>query len=110
MPRDGNGHDWRRHVSDILADEMEGGKVLIFAHHRNVLDSLERGVLQGSGAEYIRIDGRTKARSRACWGLYFEVESCGLPVCRAYLVSCQMLRLWENGAPPPGFLSQSIAV
>lgn len=49
-----------RHVSDVLADEMTGGKVLVFAHHRNVLDALEQGVLKTGKVEYIRIDGRTK--------------------------------------------------
>ena len=49
-----------RHVSDILADEMTGGKVLVFAHHRNVLDALEQSVVRTGRVEYIRIDGRTK--------------------------------------------------
>lgn len=52
--------DFRRHVSDVLADEMTGGKILVFAHHRNVLDALEQGVLKTGRVEYIRIDGRTK--------------------------------------------------
>lgn len=52
----------RRHVSDILADEMTGGKVLVFAHHRNVLDALEQAVVRTGRVEYIRIDGRTKVR------------------------------------------------
>lgn len=52
-----------RHVSDILADEMSGGKVLVFAHHRNVLDALEQSVVRTGRVEYIRIDGRTKVRS-----------------------------------------------
>lgn len=51
-----------RHVSDILADEMTGGKVLVFAHHRNVLDALEQAVVRTGRVEYIRIDGRTKVR------------------------------------------------
>lgn len=53
----------RRHVSDILADEITGGKVLVFAHHRNVLDALENGVLTRGSIEFIRIDGRTKVSS-----------------------------------------------
>lgn len=54
------GFDFARHVSDILADEITGGKVLVFAHHRNVLNALEEGVLKAGGVEYIRIDGSTK--------------------------------------------------
>ncbi|CAM9436857.1 unnamed protein product, partial [Hapterophycus canaliculatus] len=53
-----------RHVSDVLADEMTGGKVLVFAHHRNVLDALERAVVKTGRVEYIRIDGRTKPKDR----------------------------------------------
>lgn len=49
-------------MSDILADEMTGGKVLVFAHHRNVLDALEQSVVRTGRVEYIRIDGRTKVR------------------------------------------------
>lgn len=49
-------------MSGILADEMMGGKVLVFAHHKNVLDALEIGVLRRGGIEFIRIDGRTKVR------------------------------------------------
>lgn len=51
-------------MSDILADEMTGGKVLVFAHHRNVLDALEQGVLRTGRVEYIRIDGRTKVKTQ----------------------------------------------
>lgn len=54
---------FHRHVSDVLADEMTGGKVLVFAHHRNVLDALEQGVLKTGNVEYIRIDGRTKVNT-----------------------------------------------
>lgn len=39
---------------------MTGGKVLVFAHHRNVLDALEQSVVRTGRVEYIRIDGRTK--------------------------------------------------
>ncbi|CAM9597424.1 unnamed protein product, partial [Ectocarpus sp. 13 AM-2016] len=53
-----------RHVSDVLADEMTGGKILVFAHHRNVLDALEQSVVRTGRVEYIRIDGRTKPKDR----------------------------------------------
>lgn len=70
-----------RHVSSILADEMTGGKVLVFAHHRNVLDALEMGVLKRCGVEFIRIDGRTKV-SAAVGSLvnltYFELRYIGV--------------------------------
>lgn len=49
---------------DILSDKMTGGKLLVFAHHRNVLDALEQGVLKSGHVEYIRIDGRTKVSMR----------------------------------------------
>lgn len=42
---------------------MTGGKVLVFAHHRNVLDALEQSVVRTGRVEYIRIDGRTKVRT-----------------------------------------------
>ncbi|CAM9993831.1 unnamed protein product, partial [Choristocarpus tenellus] len=46
-----------------MLDKMSG-KVLVFAHHKNVLDALDKGVLKNGGIEYIRIDGRTKAKDR----------------------------------------------
>ncbi|CAM9826147.1 unnamed protein product, partial [Phaeothamnion confervicola] len=55
-----------RHIQDIVSDDM-AGKVLVFAHHKNVLDALERGVLKVKGAHavpYIRIDGRTRPKDR----------------------------------------------
>lgn len=51
-------------MSDVLADEMTGGKILVFAHHRNVLDALEQSVVRT--VEYIRIDGRTKVSAIGC--------------------------------------------
>lgn len=55
---------FNRHVFDILSDKMTGGKLLVFAHHRNVLDALEQGALKSGHIEYIRIDGRTKVSMR----------------------------------------------
>lgn len=55
---------FHRHVFGILSDKMTGGKLLVFAHHRNVLDALEQGVLKTGHVEYIRIDGRTKVSMR----------------------------------------------
>lgn len=49
-------------MSGILAEEMMGGKVLVFAHHKSVLDALESGVLRRGGIDFIRIDGRTRVR------------------------------------------------
>lgn len=46
---------------------MTGGKLLVFAHHRNVLDALEQGVLKSGHIEYIRIDGRTKVSMQLCF-------------------------------------------
>lgn len=40
-----------------------GGKVLVFAHHRNVLDGICR-YLRGNDVEYIRIDGMTQSSDR----------------------------------------------
>ena len=64
-----------RHVSEILSDEMTGGKVLVFAHHRNVLDALEQGVLKTSRVEYIRIDGRTKVDTIDVRGTFITLHS-----------------------------------
>ncbi|CAM9872577.1 unnamed protein product [Discosporangium mesarthrocarpum] len=52
-----------RHVQDILSDDMSG-KVLVFAHHKNVLDALDDSVLKKGERKYIRIDGRTKPKER----------------------------------------------
>lgn len=80
-----------RHVSDILADEMTGGKVLVFAHHRNVLDALEEAVVRTGRVEYIRIDGRTKVGS--CAGVISRVFVRWLPLGgRCFDVpTCEML-------------------
>mmetsp|Transcript_21390 Transcript_21390/g.63938 ORF Transcript_21390/g.63938 Transcript_21390/m.63938 type:complete len:768 (+) Transcript_21390:188-2491(+) len=53
-----------RRVRSLLSGDEEGfrGKVLIFAHHRAVLDGLARGALRH--VRHIRIDGTTAARDR----------------------------------------------
>ena len=71
----------RRHVTDILADEMTGGKVLVFAHHRNVLDALEQSVVRTGRVEYIRIDGRTKVMTWAIYGFRVRSQSGGCIRC-----------------------------
>ncbi|KAJ1454694.1 P-loop containing nucleoside triphosphate hydrolase protein [Pelagophyceae sp. CCMP2097] len=50
-----------RHVDKILSAEG-AGKLLIFAHHRHVLDDLSAGVLKN--VPHIRIDGNTPAKDR----------------------------------------------
>jgi hypothetical protein len=40
------------------------GKVLVFAHHQNVLDALQQQLCEGDGLGYVRIDGRTSAADR----------------------------------------------
>lgn len=65
-------------MSDVLADEMTGGKILVFAHHRNVLDALEQSVVRTGRVEYIRIDGRTKVSKCGCVAVLLDST---LPAC-----------------------------
>ncbi|CAM9208687.1 unnamed protein product [Chrysoparadoxa australica] len=53
----------KNHVKQVVADGMSG-KMLVFAHHLNVLNALEKEVLLEMGISYIRVDGRTKAKDR----------------------------------------------
>mmetsp|Transcript_18830 Transcript_18830/g.61423 ORF Transcript_18830/g.61423 Transcript_18830/m.61423 type:complete len:843 (+) Transcript_18830:58-2586(+) len=54
-----------RRISDLLHgvdEERFSGKMLVFAHHRKVLDTLANGILRD--IKYIRIDGTTPAKDR----------------------------------------------
>ena len=103
-------HSPGRHVSDILADEMTGGKVLVFAHHRNVLDALERSVVRTGRVEYIRIDGRTKVGATAtarlkhdCYAVYLRrlrLTSMPFQPCNYYHVSRRWSRISEDHPNP----------
>ena len=59
-------------VREILSSEL-GGKVLIFAHHRNVLDGIEKGCLEG--VRHIRIDGSTAPRERQAQVERFQTDA-----------------------------------
>lgn len=48
-------------VKELLADPVSG-KILVFAHHRQVLDRIEAGALKD--VPHIRIDGSTRPRDR----------------------------------------------
>jgi hypothetical protein len=37
-------------------------QLLVFAHHKNVLDALEKNCVKGTKIGYIRIDGRTRPK------------------------------------------------
>ena len=50
------------HLSQFLDDDMSG-KVLVFAHHRTVLDEID-SYLSSKGVDHIRIDGQTMSRDR----------------------------------------------
>jgi hypothetical protein len=66
-------------------------KVVIFAHHVNVMNQLQRGVLDCPGADgaasarapYVRLDGSADGAARAAAVLRFRTD----PACRAALVS-----------------------
>lgn len=87
-----------RHMSDILADEMTGGKVLVFAHHRNVLDALEQSVVRTGRVEYIRIDGRTKVGMEVLLYLLFVTSAVPKNECCAGFL-LRLCTLYLDGVP-----------
>ena len=56
--------------SALLGDENED-KFLVFAHHIDILDEIER-VVQKHNIEYIRIDGSTSSEKRALYVNEFQ--------------------------------------
>lgn len=50
------------HLGQFLDDDLSG-KVLVFAHHRLVLDEIDN-FLSNRGVDHIRIDGQTMSRER----------------------------------------------
>lgn len=61
-------------------------KVVAFAHHRNVLDTLQAGVVEGgavSARAVVRIDGSTEGVARQSAVHAFQ----SLPTCRLALLS-----------------------
>jgi SWI/SNF-related matrix-associated actin-dependent regulator of chromatin subfamily A-like protein 1 len=63
-------------------DDKTAGKVLVFAHHRAVLDGLS-SFLSRRGTESIRIDGQTQPRDRFARVKHFQTSS----VCRVALLA-----------------------
>lgn len=63
-------------------DDKTSGKVLVFAHHRAVLDGLSM-FLSRRGTECIRIDGQTQPRDRFARVKHFQTSS----VCRVALLA-----------------------
>lgn len=59
-------------VRHLLADELSG-KMLIFAHHRDVLDQIEKKALRN--LPYIRIDGSTQPRERQARTQRFQTDA-----------------------------------
>lgn len=67
------------HVEEFLANPVSG-KLLIFAHHKKVLDRLSV-FLVGRGNDFIRIDGSTASKSRHERMVRFQtVPSCRVAV------------------------------
>lgn len=65
-----------RRVLDLLQGDDEdkfSGKMLVFAHHRKVLDTLADGILQH--VKYIRIDGTTPAKDRQSRVVRFQNDA-----------------------------------
>jgi len=61
-------------ISRRVAEILKGpGKVLVFAHHRVVLDTLSRTVL--ANVPHIRIDGTTAARDRQVRATKFQADA-----------------------------------
>jgi hypothetical protein len=50
------------------------GKLLVFAYHQSVLDSLEEQLCQHQGLGYIRIDGKTAAQTRQALVHRFQTD------------------------------------
>jgi hypothetical protein len=62
-----------QHLDAMLGDEL-GGKLVIFAHHREVLDAIEEQCLSRKKFKYVRIDGRTLARKRQASVVSFQED------------------------------------
>ncbi len=69
------------HVKAFL-DDPHAGKLLIFAHHRAVMDAIARYVVD-RGENLIRIDGQTSGRDRHDNTIYFQTT----PSCRVALLA-----------------------
>jgi SWI/SNF-related matrix-associated actin-dependent regulator 1 of chromatin subfamily A len=70
-----------KHIGIFIKDPMSG-KVLIFAHHRVVMDKIAEYLKQGD-IEHIRIDGRSTGRHRHASVLNFQSSS----TCRVALLA-----------------------
>lgn len=67
-------------LKEVLSDDL-GGKVLVFAHHRAVMDGIEEGALKD--VPHIRIDGSTASKQRQNLVDIFQTD----PACRVALLS-----------------------
>jgi SWI/SNF-related matrix-associated actin-dependent regulator of chromatin subfamily A-like protein 1 len=70
-----------QHIKKFL-DDPNSGKILIFAHHRVVMDAIAQ-YLDSSNVNMIRIDGQTSGRDRHESTRYFQNE----PSCRVGLLA-----------------------
>ena len=59
------------YIRDFLNDKLKG-KLLIFGHHKNVLDGICKYLDNYGGAEYIRIDGTTPSKDRQSRVQFFQ--------------------------------------
>ena len=66
----------------IFLDNPRNGKLLIFAHHRVVMDSLAEYIV-GRGVDMVRIDGQSSGRERHTNTTYFQAT----PTCRVALLA-----------------------
>jgi len=62
-----------KHVEAFIANKL-GGKLLIFAHHRAVLDGISK-YLKEAGEEIIRIDGHTSGKERHRLVTHFQASA-----------------------------------
>ncbi|GMI35770.1 hypothetical protein TrCOL_g10840, partial [Triparma columacea] len=69
-----------RHVKHFIKEE--GGKLLIFAHHKEVLKRIEDECLVDGGCGYIKIDGSTLPKRRQNLVNKFQDD----PKCRVALL------------------------
>ena len=70
-----------QHMNTFLSDPLSG-KLIVFAHHKKVLDRISRFLLE-SGTDYMRIDGSTPGKTRHQKMLRFQT----VPACRVAVLA-----------------------
>jgi SWI/SNF-related matrix-associated actin-dependent regulator 1 of chromatin subfamily A len=70
-----------QHVETFLSDPLSG-KLLIFAHHKKVLDAMS-AFLARRGTDFMRIDGSTVSKTRHQRMLRFQT----VPTCRVAVLA-----------------------